>query len=95
MPIEELLATPPLPPIEEVEAPAPLYGPLTEWVDKLTVGQLKSLMGSQHLRRPLGKDKRKPDFVAVVVDYYLEKSWDQFKDDLVAIGCQLENIESV
>ena len=93
MPIEELLATPPLPPIEE--APPLLHGLLMEWVDKLTVGQLKSLMGSQRISRPLGKDKRKPDFVAVVVDYYLEKSWDQFKVDLVAIGCELANIDSV
>lgn len=57
MPIEELLATPPLPPIEEVEEAPPLFhGLFLEWVNKLTVGQLRSLMGAQHISRARGND---------------------------------------
>lgn len=95
MPIEELLATPPLPPVEEVEAPPLLRGLLAEWVDKLTVGQLKSLMGSQHISRPRGRNIVKTDLVALVIEYYLEKSWEQFKNDLLSIGCQLANIDLI
>lgn len=94
LPIEELLATPP---VEEEESPvrAAHQDLLTEWVDKLTVGQLKSLMGAQHISRPKSKDIRKHDLVAAVIEYYLEKSWEQFKNDLLSIGCQLANIDLI
>lgn len=67
---------------------------LIEWGEKLTVQQLKALMGAQHITSQR-KDLRKKDRVDLVVAHYVDKSWEQFKDDLVSIGCELEGIDSV
>jgi hypothetical protein len=73
---------------------AQLQSLLTEWGGKLTVQQLKALMAAQHITSQR-KDLRKQDRVDLVVAHYVDKSWEQFKDDLVSIGCELEGIDSV
>jgi hypothetical protein len=89
------LEEPPEPSTTEGETDqAQLQSLLIEWGEKLTVQQLKALMGAQHITSKR-KDLKKHHRVGLVVAYYVDKSWEQFKDDLVSIGCQLEGIDSV